>query len=305
MFVNVRIMRIIIMLCAFCFFCALLISFNVQAQSVDLQNKLQPRMAISPPRIDLELNESGLAEGDFTVLNFGSKPMAIELSLVHWDLDENSQVRVIDSTEQSLDQWLVVNPLRFVVNPNDSQTVRFGVRPRVAPEPGEHRAMVYISDVSQREKGVPLAVNYRYGLPIYGHVGKKIIKPNVHGITVEPSDKISNGHDIIVDWENLGTAHVKPIAHIGLWSQSQFPGADAAIQYLEQYKKDKDVEVVGVVQPEKYIPLFSNPVFPGLRKPQRTALEDANLDPGIYHIVVFGHIGPVELKESFTLVKEP
>ena len=38
---------------------------------------------------------------------------------------------------------MIINPVEFTIPAGGEQVVRFAVRPRAQPEPGEHRAMVF------------------------------------------------------------------------------------------------------------------------------------------------------------------
>ncbi|MFN3414401.1 MAG: molecular chaperone, partial [Thermoanaerobaculum sp.] len=102
-------------------------------------------LAVSPPRLDITLVGSQAAEA-VKVVNLDAAPIHLKVSVAHWRLDEHNRLELIPPTPQSADQWLLITPLEFVVEPGKSQTLRILVRPRVKPEAGEHRAMVFLEE---------------------------------------------------------------------------------------------------------------------------------------------------------------
>ena len=100
------------------------------------------QIAVSPSRFEIEIGPSPTTEA-LRVFNFSDRPVDVQASVAHWELDRNSRVVIVEPTEQSLDQWIVMNPLRFTIPAGGSQTMRFSIRPKTAPDPGEHRAMIY------------------------------------------------------------------------------------------------------------------------------------------------------------------
>ena len=101
-------------------------------------------MGVSPSRFDLNLDED-TGTHSFRVFNYGDKPLNVNLEINNWDLDERGKVRLLPPTEQSLDRWIIINPVRFEIKPEDSQLVRFEIRPRTKLTEGEHRAMIYLN----------------------------------------------------------------------------------------------------------------------------------------------------------------
>ena len=56
---------------------------------VAAQSGLKPQLAISPSRVVLQPDEVN-ATKSVTVLNLGSKPMQVEVSVQNWDFDEDN-----------------------------------------------------------------------------------------------------------------------------------------------------------------------------------------------------------------------
>lgn len=271
-----------------------LIHVTANAQQVPA---ITPRLGISPPRIEIELDDSGLANGEFTILNLSSRDMPLALSVVHWDLDDDSQVRTIPPTEQSLDQWLVINPLQFVIPASGSQTVRFGVRPRVRPEAGEHRAMVYISEQAADATDGGLNVRLNYGLPIYANASETLRLPIIHDVSLEP---LPGAFAVTLDVENRGNAYVRPGGHIGVWSQDDYPGDFRAIQWLEA-DADGRAELL-IEEPVVTGRLLSQPVLGGSRR-QQVSRVPRGVAPGAgaQVVVVTGAIEGQPIRATFPI----
>jgi len=123
---------------------------------------LEPKLAISPSRIEMYPEKK--ATESITVLNLGNEPMQVEVAVQNWDFDNNNNYRALPPTPQSLDQWLIINPVKLSIPAKSQQTVRLAVRPRVEPEDGEHRAMVFFRQLNSEGKGL----NFRFnvGVPI-------------------------------------------------------------------------------------------------------------------------------------------
>lgn len=262
----------------------------------ELTPGISPRLGISPSRIELQLNKSGQANSEFTVLNMSDRQMPVEMKVTHWDLDENSQVRVIPPTEQSLDQWLLVNPLTFVVPPNGSQTVRFGIRPKVQPLAGEHRAMVYIRELPDAQSSQGLSVSLNYGLPIYANFGEVKRSPVLHDIKLETLERV---YELVLDIENTGNAYVRPEGRVGVWPQSIFPGEQQATRMLSNESAESTRP--GDIQPIYTTHLLSQPVLGGTRRQQVTRIPRTGLENESLVLLVIGEINGLKISKSYTI----
>jgi len=65
------------------------------------------QIAVSPSRFEVEIGSKPTTEA-VDVMNLGDEPVSIAVSVVTWDLDEGNQVRIVEPTEQTLDQWMVI-----------------------------------------------------------------------------------------------------------------------------------------------------------------------------------------------------
>lgn len=82
------------------------------------------RMGISPDRYEISFDERGGQTQSLMVQNLGDQPMTVMLSVGTWDLDDNNAIRIIPPSEISLDQWIVINPVRITIPPGTPQTIR-------------------------------------------------------------------------------------------------------------------------------------------------------------------------------------
>ena len=93
----------------------LMLFFNVSISVAEEANLLPPpQVAVSPSVIETVLGNKPSNEV-IHVYNLGDKPLTISTTVAHWDTNKNNQVRVIPPTEQSLDQWIIINPLSFTI----------------------------------------------------------------------------------------------------------------------------------------------------------------------------------------------
>jgi len=242
------------------------------------------QVAVSPPRIEVSLDGRSRTES-LHIMNLSDKPTRVKLSVANWDLDERNQVRVIPPTEQSLDQWLIVNPLEATIAPRDQQTVRLAVRPRAQPSPGEHRAIVYIEQqpgpsTAAPTEGSGIGVRYRMGVAIYGYAGDIVRVGNVHAVAprLERNDLV-----IGLDVESTGNAYVRPSGNYGIWPRASYPGEARAQDLLLGSEPSK---ATGTVING---PLPELPVLAGTRRVLELKASRPT-DPGSYVVVAAGKL---------------
>jgi P pilus assembly chaperone PapD len=222
------------------------------------------QVAISPPRVEVDL-DAGRSTEAVHVINLSDQETRISVSVVHWDLDENNKVRDLPPTEQSLDQWIVINPLEFTIPPQDQQTIRFAVRPRVEPEPGEHRAMIYFEQgtaPADADAGA-VSVRYRLGVAVYGLSGHIDRRGRIEAIRHTGSGE---DHYLDIDTLSEGNASVRLTGQFGIWQAADFPGTEAAAALLNRPTEPTD-NVLGTIGVLPEIP-----VLPGTQRTIRVRL---------------------------------
>ena len=250
------------------------------------------QVAISPGRFELEIGSEPKMES-IRVFNLGSDPMTVQVSVLTFDLDESNKVRVVEPTEQSLDQWIVLNPLRFTIEGGDSQAIRFAIRPRVEPEPGEHRAMIFLKEVPPpgQEK---VAVTFQYGVAVYGVAGDVTRKGRLHEVAVHAEDRRAVA---VLDLSSEGNAHVRTRGHFAVWPKDAHPGAEKT-PFVEGHDAPRpEGSVVTGILP-------GLPILAGTRRSLPVAL--GTLPPGEWVLDLNGVLGDqtIDLAVPFT-VAEP
>jgi len=252
----------------------------------------EAQIGLSPSRFDLQLGERPTTES-VRVFNFGKEPIDIQVSVVHWDLDEANQVRALPPTEQSLDQWLVINPLTFSINGESSQTVRFSIRPRVEPEPGEHRAMIYFRQLPPPTPPKGARFLYNVGIAVYGQVGEVTRHARIGKVELV-------GSSISLELTCLGTANARFAGQLSIWPADQYPGAEAT-------KPFEDLKTEGWSPPEPVIAageLPTTPILPGTTRTFTIPL-DVSLAPGSYVLDLEGQLGDDRLDRAIELTVAP
>ncbi len=254
------------------------------------------QIGVSPPRTEFSLDD-GRATHTIRVFNVGGETVEVAVEISHWDLDEDNRVRIIPPTEQSLDQWLVVNPLRFTLAPGGAQAVRLAARPRVEPEPGEHRALLYFRQIPPTHEDGSVdgtKVLFRLGTSVIGLAQPVVREAVVHEMTVEASG-------IRVDIESLGNTHVRLAGQWAVWPAEVYPGREKTGP-IEGLETDEEVALPdGVVAARM---LSSLPVLPGTRRVIPTGF-GLPLEPGAYVVDVHGEVAGVDVGGAFEMTVEP
>ena len=277
--------------CFTCFILAIHLSPDFNSVHAGTNTTPPPQIATAPARATLDIS-NGRASGSVKVFNLGNKPVSINTQISHWDLDAENNVRAIAPTSQSLDQWLIVNPLNFTIQPGKHQVVRYAIRPRTKPETGEHRAMLFFNKVNNETATETVDVNFRLGVAIYGNAGDIERTGTLHGLAV---DYETGKARISADIESKGNAHVRFEGQITVWPRSAYPGASSVFPFdLSRNSVDLPSEVIGATH------LTSTPVIPGTRRTVNTVLKLPET-PGSYVVHINGNLGNQAVVESLAL----
>lgn len=251
------------------------------------------QIGVTPPFSEIVI-DGRVSTHSLRLLNFGDKDVDVGVVIYHWDMDEANQVRIIPPTEQSLDQWLIVNPLRFTIPADGSQVVRYAVRPKVEPEPGEHRAMIFFEEqptpVAEGEDPV-MEILFRLGTAIYAQAGEIQRTAELHAVAADAAG-------MVVDLTASGNAHVRLDGQYAVWRTEDFPGADATTPIAGLGAPDSEV-------PETIVTvgaLPNKPVLPGTRR-EITLAFDPPLAPGDYVLDINGAAGTtvIDLAQPFSV----
>lgn len=211
----------------------LYLSLVIAMASFAADKQMKPRMGISPSKIEVELDEKGASES-ITVLNVSDKDLEIQVTVANWELDKNNKIKILPPEEHSLDRWIIVNPLRFTIPAGESQTVRFAIRPRAQPQQGEHKAMIYFTEIVKEELGEPQSfrISFKFGVPVYAYVGEKVSEGRLLDSTVESHGprQMKAKFRIIND----GNANIRLAGRYAVWRRGEYPGELLASAWIEK-----------------------------------------------------------------------
>ncbi len=252
-------------------------------------------IGVSPPGIQLEINRKTRTQ-TIRVLNLSSKPVELKAYVRSWKMSENNQLEVIPSSQESLDQWIVFTPAQFTIPARKSQTIRFAIRPKVEPKPGEHRAILYLEEIpSAEQKTNAVRTIGKLGIVIYGYVGEIKRVGVLNSVTVDPKP---NALTAVFDVSSKGSGHVRLKGQYAIWPAAKYPGAKAtqAIDNLEKPGKKipENILDTGI--------LPKLPVLPDTRR--RLVLPiTKKLPPGNYVLDINGELNGVKIDQgiSFTV----
>jgi hypothetical protein len=254
------------------------------------------QIAVSPSKFELKIGARSTTQS-VTLMNLGDQPVDIDVAVANWDLDEANQVQLLEPDEQSLDQWMVINPLRFTVPGGGSQTVRFSIRPRVEPEPGEHRAMIYFNQVLPDASEHVVRVKFSVGVAVYGLVGEIERRGTLHDVDVVGG---TNPPVARLDVSSDGSAHVRMAGQYAIYPASDYPGT-------EHTGWSPDVRPNEIEVPELAVSAGALPARPVLATTRREILLQSRgeLPPGNYVLDLNGDLqgSAIDLAIPFTIAE--
>ena len=248
-------------------------------------------VGVSPPRVEVEIKDKSRSK-TIKIANFDKKPVEMRAYVRSWTLDKNGKLQLLNSTAQSLDQWIVFTPSRFTIPAGGNQTIRFAIRPKVEPRQGEHRAMLYIEEIppqSDKNSSVVTTVG-RLGVAIFGYAGKIEKSGVLNSVNV---DAKPNGVQAIFDVSSKGNAHVKMSGQYAIWPAAKYPGAKAT----QPVKKSRNRPIK---LPENMIyagKLTNSPVLADTRR-QLVMPIKKKLPPGNYVLDINGELGGVAIDKG-------
>ncbi len=211
------------------------------------------QFSIFPMMFEVEVGPSPVNES-IAVTNHKKRPTTFRVELYTWTLDDHHELKLIRSTPQTLDQWIVVNPVRFTMPPGGQQTVRFSIHPRVKPEPGEHRAILYlVEEPPAVDPGSGIQLLSRFGISIYGYV-----QPVNHAARLLDLSYSQSTGIISAQVLNTGNVHARLRGKYVIWKKGSFRGLSSTKRLLETIEPGKE--------PEGYVAsgiIPGNPVLAG------------------------------------------
>jgi P pilus assembly chaperone PapD len=270
-----------------------LLSFIPPADAIEI--------GVSPPRVVVDMNSKRRNDTNtITISNLSDKPVDMKAYVRNWTMNEKNQLEDIASTENSLDQWIVFTPSRFTIQPRKTQTVRFAIRPKAKPKPGEYRAVIYLEEAAPASNSNADAIDTvgRVGVVVYGYYGsaeqiKRDGAVNSVGVDVKP-----NQIQAVFDVTNKGNAFVRVEGQYAIWRAGKYPGAKATEPLKDignpRAKLPADVVNAGLIDTAPVLPSNNRRIsFPLIQK----------LPPGNYILDINANLSgkPVDKGIPFTV----
>lgn len=249
------------------------------------------QVGLSPQILDISLDAP--TSQAFRMFNYTADDKVVKVTVVNWTMDADGKVTTIPTTEQSLDGWLVINPLEFTVKAGQNQVVRIAARPAVKLTPGEHRAMVYFEEQPQAKApgaATTLRTVFRFGAAVYGHVGPIERK----GELTELKARAEAGE---LTLRNDGNATSRCSGTFAIWRKADFPG-DATTSAIPKAGTEEAQLPPGVVAAGR---LPTDAVLPAAtRRVMFDYALKSPLPPGDYVLDLNGTFGDSPLDRSQT-----
>jgi hypothetical protein len=240
---------------------------------------------------DLPIGEAQKTHA-FRLFNMTKEDKQVRVSVVNWDFDDHNEISLLPSTDVSMDQWVVVNPVEFTIPAGQSQAVRFSVRPAVEMAPGEHRAMLIFDEVPQAQAAsaatapgaqTALRARFQFRTAIYCQVGQVVRSADLSQLTAGAKA----AHFTL---RATGTANTRLDAQYMVWKAGTFPGIDKVVP-LGNLSDAKPELPAGMVAAGR---LPGQPVLPSRTRDYDVPFDSA-LTPGAYVLVMLGKLGDDKL----------
>lgn len=272
---------------------ALLIAAMTSAAAIVQAEEPTPpgQIGVSPSMLELSIGSKPVNES-LRIFNLKKTPTKVKVDVYNWTLDENNEVKLLPPTEQSLDQWMLINPTSFVLKPGESQVVRLSIRPTVKPAPGEHRALIYFTeeriDDTPAKAETPVEVLFKLGVGVYANAD-----PTRHSSILKTLSFDKRENSLKASISNSGNVHTRLTGTYSIWKKGAFPGTENAEKYLlgESAKKAPD----GLVAAGQ---LNQTPVLPGNTRTIVTQLPSLPA-PGSYIVAVSGKLGEKKIEKTY------
>jgi len=250
------------------------------------------QIAATPSRIEMEIGGKP-ANSSVKLFNLSDQPVSVHTTVSHWDLDDENEVRVIAPTAQSLDQWMIINPIDFTIPAHSSQTVRLSVRPFVEPEPGEHRGIIYFEQKLADEDNTGIAVSFRLGIIVYGLAEPISRKGDIESVRFDDNPQLG---ELAIDLTSTGNAGVRLNGQYSIWHKDDFPGGQVT-QSLRLGTADE--------KSSKVLQSGSLTVLPVLAGTRRTLKQSVPLPEmaGDFVLYVYGELGAEPFTKEFAFRK--
>ena len=261
------------------------------ALALSMPPAMAVNIGVSPPRFHIDMNSNKTRSQAIRVFNLDSQPVELKVYVQSWAMNQENKIQILPPKEQSLEQWIIFTPSRFIIPPGGSQTVRFAIRPRVKPQSGEHRAVLYFEEIPRtatRNKGITLIG--KLGVAIYGYVGDIKRIGVLNSVSVKPK---SNALNAVFDISSQGNASVNMQGQYAIWPAAKYPGAEVTkpIAHLEK----PEVKISEPLVDAGFLP--TTLILPDSRRQVLLPITK-KLPPGSYVLDINGELNGVAIKKG-------
>ena len=242
------------------------------------------QFSVSPPRVYIDYG-AGRGQGRIEIANRSAAPLRLSVSLTDFRLDADNRVEAVAPTADSFSNAVVVNPVELEVPARGSRTIRFAVRPLAPPEPGERKAMIWLTRAAvPTGEGIP--INVAYGVPLYATYGEVRREGELHGVDWRDGA-------LVYDVSSGGDGHVRLQARYAAFPAGAYPGDAAAAEAIAAPDWREALRALGARDADL---APTTAVFPGERRSLRRAAPAAGSSGVIY---LRGRLGDAPLAGSW------
>jgi len=250
--------------------CSMFLPFSLSASEPPGQ------IAVFPSMFELQIGSKPVNKS-IRLKNMKKKPVTIKTDVYNWTLDRQNDLQIIPGTAQSLDSWMIINPLTFTIDPGQEQVVRFSIRPDTQPAPGEHRAIVYFTEQpDKQDENAAVQVTFRIGVGIYAYADPVKQSATLQNITFDAASSTIKAHI-----NNSGNVHTRLKGEYTVWEKGSFPGFGKA---------------EGKNKPVTSGTLNNLPVLPGENRIIETSISLPG-NPASYTITISGEVNGKKIEK--------
>jgi len=271
---------------------AILFACLIMASNVNAEEAPPPgQIGVSPSMLELSIGTKPVNES-LRLFNLKKTSTKVNVEVYNWTLDENNEVKLLPPSEQSLDQWMLINPMSFVLEPGKSQVVRLSIRPPVKPAPGEHRALIYFTEerldnATAEGEEAPVEVLFKLGVGVYANANPTTKSASLKTISLD-----NNGKALKTSISNNGNVHSRLKGTYSIWKKTSFPGIKNVDKYMTE---DASAAPEGLVASGQ---LNQTPILPGSTRTIVTQLPGLPA-PGSYIVAVSGSLNDSKIERTY------
>lgn len=246
------------------------------------------QIAVSPSMFELKIGSQPVTES-LRLRNLKKKAITLKAEVYNWTIDEQNQLKMVPPNPQSIDQWMVINPVVFTIEPGKEQVVRFSIRPRSIPDAGEHRAIIYFSEQPTAGNVGGVEILFKLGVGIYGYTDPVKHAAVLNSLTLDRATGT-----LRTDILNSGNVHTRLKGDYTIWQKGTFPGFKATRAYLNLPPDQQRPE--GLIA---YGSMNNTPVLPGSRRTISTVIQLPDTRTSGYIVAVEGTIDDKKVEKLF------